>query len=138
MYKLSLLIFTLFMTNLSMAECLRNTEEELLSCYYDALISKDEKAVLELYWGIKNFNVGNGLKLKDFKVIEKHTLKKDKTELFKNMLIDKVPLWAREGTTETIVVQYLENGEEQKIYYSIREIESKLYIVGHSAFDAPI
>jgi len=138
MKRISLLILALLFCGLAHAECPRKIEEDVLICYFKALAAKDESAVLEIYYGIDSFNVSHGLILESFSVIEKDILKEDLVDLFKNMDIKEIPLWARKGTIRMVVVQYFENGTHEKYSYDVREIDGKLYMVGHSAFNAPI
>lgn len=138
MKRISLTILALLFCTFAHAECPRNIEEDVLICYFKALTEKDESAVLEIYYDIDSFNVSHGLSLKSFSVIEKDILKEDLTDLFKNTDIKELPLWARKGTIRMIVVQYFEDGIDEKHSYAVREIDGQLYMVGHTAFNAPI
>ena len=125
---LLLLIFSPF----AFGECPSVVPEETLECYFNAVDSKNEQVIKNIYLGMTNYHFNEPTPPKR-KILKKAVLAENS---IKNSPGNEVPIWARKGNI-TFLVSEAYPSYTLNVSFSLTQVNKKWYLAGHSALEQP-
>ena len=123
-----LLIFSPF----AFGECPSAVPEETLECYFNAVDSKNEQAIKNVYLGMTGYHFNVPVPPKR-EILTKAVLAENSIQHSPD---NEVPIWARKGNI-TFLVSEVYPSYTLQVSFSLTQVNKKWYLAGHSALDQP-
>ena len=114
------------------AECPSATPEDTLECYFNAVDSKNESDIADVYLDLRKYHFNVLIPAKR-EIHKKVTLAKN---IATPLPSGEIPVWGQKGNKE-IWVREIYKDNAQMVSFWLKHINGKWFIAGHSAHGQP-